>query len=188
MLLYDQISTPLGTLLAYATSEGICMVEFLDNHCIRQRISATEQRLGFKAIKGRNIHLLKLNEAFNLYFNRRPESFDVELKFFGTDFQLRIWEALRHIPFGRTFTYAEFSEILDMPKSIRAVAAAIAQNPIPIIIPCHRVVGSDNKLVGYSGGLWRKHWLLKHETGRSTGTGELPFNYDDLISVSVGVL
>ncbi len=188
MLLYEQISTPIGPLLAYATTEGTSLIEFIDNQCIRQKISATEHRLGFRAIKGKNIHILKLNEALISYFNRQPESLDVELKFFGTDFQISIWEALRHIPFGRTFTYAEFSEILGIPKGIRAVAAAIAQNPIPILVPCHRVVGASNKLVGYSGGLWRKHWLLKHETGRSTGTGEIPFNYDDLVSVSVGVL
>ncbi|MDP2423394.1 MAG: methylated-DNA--[protein]-cysteine S-methyltransferase [Bacteroidales bacterium] len=183
MLLYDHISTPIGTVLAGATSEGICILEFTDTQDFKHRIAKVEQYLTMKAVKGKNIHLLRLNESLNQYFNHQLTEFDIPLKFIGTDFQVAIWKALLFIPCGRTYTYANFSDILDRPRAIRAIAAAIGQNHLSILVPCHRVVGSDNKLVGYSGGLWRKHWLLKHETGRSTGTGEIPFSYDDLASI-----
>ncbi|TSA24063.1 MAG: MGMT family protein, partial [Bacteroidetes bacterium] len=80
-----------------------------------------------------------------------------------TEFQTKVWEALEKIPYGKTITYHELAERIGDPKAFRAVGQADAKNPIWIVIPCHRVIGNDGKLVGYAGGLWRKKWLLEHE-------------------------
>ena len=82
----------------------------------------------------------------------------------GTDFQKRVWHALVDVPFGSTRTYMQQTKILGDPKAIRAVASANGKNPLWIVIPCHRIVGADGSLTGYAGGLWRKQWLLEHES------------------------
>lgn len=100
----------------------------------------------------------------NEYFNGTRENFDLNLNPQGTDFQKTVWNALLTIPFGKTTTYLALSKQLGDPKAIRAVANANGKNPIWIIIPCHRVIGSDGSLTGYAGGLHRKKWLLEHES------------------------
>jgi methylated-DNA-[protein]-cysteine S-methyltransferase len=97
------------------------------------------------------------------YFEGRRREFSVRLDPPGTPFQQRVWHALLAIPFGQTTTYGALASELGDPKTIRAVGRANGQNPIAIIVPCHRVIGSDGSLVGYGGGLWRKRWLLEHE-------------------------
>ncbi len=98
------------------------------------------------------------------YFEGKRKDFSLVLNPQGTAFQKRVWEALQHIPFGRTVSYLELSKTLGDVKAIRAVAAANGKNPLWIIIPCHRVIGSDGSLTGYAGGLHRKKWLLEHES------------------------
>jgi methylated-DNA-[protein]-cysteine S-methyltransferase len=87
----------------------------------------------------------------------------VPLRLHGTDFQRRTWEALRRIPVGSTWTYRRLAQELGRPSATRAVGAANGQNPIPVVVPCHRVIGSDGSLTGFGGGLERKRWLLSHE-------------------------
>ena len=98
------------------------------------------------------------------YFQGQREDFALELNPQGTDFQKRVWQALLDIPFGKTVSYLELSKTLGDVKAIRAVAAANGKNPLWIVIPCHRVIGSDGSLTGYAGGLHRKKWLLEHES------------------------
>jgi methylated-DNA-[protein]-cysteine S-methyltransferase len=97
------------------------------------------------------------------YFEGRRREFDLELNPIGTAFQRRVWDELLKIPYGRTSTYGRIAALVGNGRAVRAVGAANGRNPISIIIPCHRVVGSDGSLVGYGGGLWRKEWLLRHE-------------------------
>ncbi len=97
------------------------------------------------------------------YFNGRRQKFNVPLQLEGTDFQKAVWRQLKKIPFGRTASYGEVARAIDRPRAFRAVGNANNKNPIPLIIPCHRVIGSDGKLVGFGGGIWRKQWLLDHE-------------------------
>lgn len=97
------------------------------------------------------------------YFEGKRESFNLDLNPQGTDFQQRVWNALLDIPYGKTTSYLELSKTLGDVKAIRAVAAANGKNPLWIVIPCHRVIGSDGSLTGYAGGLHRKKWLLDHE-------------------------
>lgn len=101
---------------------------------------------------------------FQEYFEGTRENFDLKLNPTGTDFQKKVWDALCKIPYGKTVSYLEFSKKLGDPKAIRAVAAANGKNPLWIIVPCHRVIGSNGDLVGYAGGLHRKKWLLEHES------------------------
>lgn len=98
------------------------------------------------------------------YFDGTREKFELVLNPEGTDFQLKVWKALLDIPYGHQISYLELSKKLGDAKAIRAVASANGKNPIWIIIPCHRVIGSDGSLIGYAGGLHRKKWLLNHES------------------------
>ena len=98
------------------------------------------------------------------YFEGGRKHFDFKLNPTGTDFQKKVWDALLQIPYGTTMSYMELSKKLGDVKAIRAVAAANGKNPLWIVVPCHRVIGSDGSLTGYAGGLWRKKWLLEHET------------------------
>lgn len=97
------------------------------------------------------------------YFTGNLKTFNLKLNPQGTEFQKKVWEALLNVPFGKTRTYLEQSKVLGNVKAIRAVAGANGKNPIWIVIPCHRIIGSDGSLTGYAGGLWRKKWLLEHE-------------------------
>lgn len=151
------IDSPLGPLWLAAESEGLCALFFnppadcvFDNALGRDRLQA-------EAWIERGI--AQLGE----YFEGRRQEFDLPLVFRGTRFQQRVWEALRQIPFGQTSSYGELAQRVGSPGASRAVGSADAQNPIAIIVPCHRVIGADGDLVGYGGGLERKHWLLRHE-------------------------
>jgi methylated-DNA-[protein]-cysteine S-methyltransferase len=97
------------------------------------------------------------------YFKGRRQKFSIPLLLEGTDFQKAVWRQLQKIPFGQTASYGDVARAVGSPKAFRAVGNANNKNPIPLIIPCHRVIGSDGKLVGFGGGIWRKAWLLDHE-------------------------
>ena len=97
------------------------------------------------------------------YFAGNRKIFDLQLDMRGTNFQKQVWKLLLEIPFGQTISYMDIAKKLDDPKKIRAVGNANGKNPVSIIVPCHRVIGSDGSLTGYAGGLWRKEWFLNHE-------------------------
>jgi methylated-DNA-[protein]-cysteine S-methyltransferase len=103
------------------------------------------------------------------YFDGKRTQFSLPMNPDGTDFQKRVWQELKEIPFGKTKSYQEIANQLGDPKVIRAAASANGKNPIAIIIPCHRVIGSDGSLTGYAGGLHRKRWLLDHENPYKQG-------------------
>ena len=107
--------------------------------------------------------LKKCEEQLQAYFSGTRKHFDLPVQQTGSDFQQRVWNELQKIPFGTTISYLELSKRLGDVKAIRAAASANGKNKMNIIIPCHRVIGSDGSLTGYGGKLWRKEWLLKHE-------------------------
>ena len=120
--------------------------------------------------------LLECVKQLKEYFEGNRRSFDLKINPLGTEFQKKVWYKLLEIPYAEVISYLELSKRLGNVKAIRAVGHANGQNRINIIIPCHRVIGSDSRLVGYGGGLWRKEWLLRHEAGNSipglfSGTG-----------------
>ena len=114
--------------------------------------------------------LARTRDQLSEYFARTRTTFDLPLQPSGTPFELRVWEELRAIPFGATLSYSEIARRLGDVRSTRAVGAANGKNPIPIIVPCHRVVGANGELTGFGGGLDRKRWLLEHE-GALLGLG-----------------
>lgn len=97
------------------------------------------------------------------YFAGTLTAFGLPLDLRGTAFQRRVWAQLLTVPFGQTATYLDIALALENPQAVRAVGAANGQNPVSIVVPCHRIIGSNGKLIGYGGGLWRKEWLLRHE-------------------------
>jgi methylated-DNA-[protein]-cysteine S-methyltransferase len=107
------------------------------------------------------------------YFAGTRRFFDIPMKQSGTDFQQRVWQQLLHIPFGKTLSYRDLSKQLGDVKAIRAVGTANGRNSLAIVVPCHRVIGSDRSLTGYAGGLHRKQWLLEHEAKHFSGVQTL---------------
>lgn len=149
------INTPLGTARITGDQEGIATINILDSS---EAASDT-------------IHE-SLEEAWRQlmeYFEGERKSFDLKLNPIGTEFQKKVWGALGTIPYGKTISYHNLSRILGDVKAIRAVASANGKNPLWIVIPCHRVIGSDGSLTGYAGGLHRKKWLLEHESPYKQG-------------------
>lgn len=111
------------------------------------------------------------------YFNGKRIIFDFPLGQPGTSFQRNVWDQLIKIPFGKTISYLQLSKQIGDVKAIRAIAAANGRNRLAIVVPCHRVIGSDATLVGYAGGLWRKKWLLEHEAKIYSGTQQLALQW-----------
>jgi methylated-DNA-[protein]-cysteine S-methyltransferase len=145
------MDSPVGVLRLKADAEGLCEVHIL------QAGEAVTPETPLSALLAEAIRQLEA------YFRGERPSFDLPLAPEGTDFQRRVWVTLAGIPAGKTISYQELARRLGDPKCIRAAGTANGKNPIGIIIPCHRVIGSDGSLVGYAGGLPAKQWLLAHE-------------------------
>lgn len=158
-----RIPTPIGPMLAGVTDEGICLLEFVDRRMIETQIARLRRLMNAELLSGDNRHFGALGRQLAEYFEGRRKEFDIPLVIPGTPFQKKVWEALMKIPYGETRSYAEQAKAAGNPKAVRAVAKANGDNRIAIIIPCHRVIGSNGELTGYGGGLWRKRFLLDLE-------------------------
>jgi AraC family transcriptional regulator of adaptative response/methylated-DNA-[protein]-cysteine methyltransferase len=158
-----RIPTPLGTMLAGATNEGICLLEFADRRMLEAQLNRLQRFLDAEILPGQSDHVSDLREQLSEYFDGTRRTFDVSLVTPGTPFQQRVWEGLRSIPYGETRSYQQQAEMVGRPSAVRAVARANGHNRIAILIPCHRVIGKNGKLTGYGGGLWRKEYLLHLE-------------------------
>ena len=157
------IETPLGEMVAGATDEGICLLEFIDRRMLPTEYKDLTRLLKTTLEQGDNIHLKSLRKQLDKYFSGELKEFTIPLVTPGTDFQQAVWKELLEIPYGTTRSYQEQANALRRSDSVRAVANANGMNRISIIIPCHRVIGSNGRLTGYGGGLKRKKWLLDHE-------------------------
>ncbi|MCF1428152.1 MAG: methylated-DNA--[protein]-cysteine S-methyltransferase [Shewanella sp.] len=169
-LLIDRFTTPLGPMFACASAQGLCLLEFVDRRMLQMEFRDLQRRLKICIVAGENEFIHQAKTQIAEYLAGSRTRFDIALHTPGTEFQNRVWQALRQIDFGNTVSYQQQAEKLGNPKAIRAVATANSMNRVAIIIPCHRVIGKDGKLVGYAGGLERKRWLLQHEariTGKS---------------------
>jgi len=163
MIKTTKIPTPLGEMIAAATKEGICLFEFSDDKELPAELEELKQLFNSDIKGGRSRHLRHLKKQIKQYFAGKRKVFDLPLLTPGTEFQQAVWKELLKIPYGETISYHQQAEALRNPGAVRAVAGANGSNRIAIIIPCHRVIGSDGTLVGYGGGLQRKKWLLDHE-------------------------
>jgi O-6-methylguanine DNA methyltransferase len=163
MIYSKKIETPIGEILACSVDEGICLVEFVDSLNYDANLKSLSSVLNSHILLSSNEYLDNLENQLFEYFIGNRKDFTVPIFLVGTDFQKKVWTHLLSIDYGKTSTYKEQSISLGNVKAIRAIASANGANRIPIVIPCHRVVGSKGKLTGYSGGLWRKEYLLDLE-------------------------
>jgi len=164
IILINRILSPLGPMLAGATEEGICLLEFIDRRMLETQLKRIKKYFKSDLVPGESKYFPQLNSELREYFEGKRKDFSVPLAIAGTDFQKRVWKVLMDIPYGETRSYMDQAIAIGNPKAVRAVAGANGDNAIGIIIPCHRVIGSDGRLVGYGGGLWRKKFLLDLET------------------------
>jgi AraC family transcriptional regulator of adaptative response/methylated-DNA-[protein]-cysteine methyltransferase len=158
-----RILTPLGPMLAGATEDGVCLLEFIDRRMLETQLERLSRLLKARFVPGPSRQFDELKRQVEEYFSGERKEFTVPLALPGTPFQLKVWEALRAIPYGSTRSYTQVAEAVGRPNAVRAVARANGENRLAIIIPCHRVIGADGSLTGYGGGLWRKQYLLRHE-------------------------
>ncbi len=157
------IDSPVGPLFLAASNEGLHAIEFHDNkHPVKRSANWRE---------GDNTVLRKAHEQLDEYFAGKRHAFDLPLSPAGTEFQLKVWTTLASIPYGETISYAQLATRIGKPSAMRAVGAANGRNPLPIVLPCHRVIGADGALTGFGGGLPTKQFLLKLE-------GALPEEFD----------
>lgn len=155
--------SPLGPLVAGATDDGVCLLEFSDRRMLEGQIATIARLFGGPAHPGDHPHLATLRAELEAYFAGTFRSFSVPLVYPGTPFQARVWDQLLRIPYGQTRSYEELALAVENPNAIRAVGRANGLNRIAIVIPCHRVVNKSGALGGYGGGLRRKQFLLDLE-------------------------
>jgi len=159
-LYYDHIESPIGTVVIVCDGDAMRSLHFVD-----RKPDAAEGA-------ARKRDPLGYSSRLKAYFNGDLASLDeIAVHPEGTPFQLRVWKALRTIPAGHTESYGGLAKQIGQPTACRAVGLANGQNPISLVIPCHRVIGTNGKLTGYGGGLDRKRWLLDHERGQSQRAG-----------------
>lgn len=140
--------TPLGMVVVVADEKGICSLDFDENETLCHE---------------ENSHLRQLQCELTEYFEGKRTAFNVSLNPHGTPFQMAVWRILCDIPYGSVISYTQEAQMLSHEKAVRAVANANGKNPIPIIIPCHRVIAKGGGIGGYSGGIWRKEFMLELE-------------------------
>ncbi len=165
MLCHTSLPTPLGPMLAVASDEGLCGLEFdIPERATRLWSRLRRWRAGAEAAEGDAPVFDVTRQWLDAYFSsaagRLPA---VALDLRGTEFERAVWRAIQAVQAGRTTTYGDIAAALDRRDASRAVGAAVGANPISLIVPCHRVIGLHGGLTGYGGGLPRKEWLLRHE-------------------------
>ncbi|MCA9024796.1 MAG: methylated-DNA--[protein]-cysteine S-methyltransferase [Planctomycetaceae bacterium] len=155
--------SPLGPLVAGATDEGVCLLEFNEQERLQSQCDALRKQLGQPLVPGSHRHLDQLEEQLAEYFAGSLREFTVPLLYSGTEFQQRVWQGLLAIPYGETRSYEQLANDIGSPTAARAVGRTNGLNRISIVIPCHRVVSKNGTLCGYGGGLRRKEFLLNLE-------------------------
>ena len=147
-MLYSYFKSPIGLVEIGGTASEVTSLNFVESR--RQKAESCP-------------FLDRAAKQIAEYFEGKRRVFDVPISYQGTNFQERVWGRLLRVPFGKTASYQDIARGVGNPLAVRAVGAANGKNPISLIVPCHRIIGSNGRLVGYGGGLWRKEWLLKHE-------------------------
>ncbi|WP_040208843.1 methylated-DNA--[protein]-cysteine S-methyltransferase [Neobacillus jeddahensis] len=144
--------SPVGVLEIIATEEVICSILFSEQDSPVNRIQ-----------EGTPEVLKECYQQLDQYFKGERRTFTFPYQFEGTDFQKKVWNALKKVPYGQTDSYKNLAVAIGNEKAVRALGSANGKNKLSIVIPCHRIIGANGKLIGYAGGLWRKEWLLQHE-------------------------
>ena len=169
VLQVTRVLTPLGPMIAGGNEEALYFFEFSDRRRLEKQLDRLRARMDCVLIPGDNAILQRVEAEIEAYFAGDLREFSIPLLAPGTEFQRTVWNELQRIPFGETRSYADVARAIGRPSAVRAVARANGDNRMAIFIPCHRVVGSDGRLTGYGGGLWRKQHLLDLESRVSPG-------------------
>lgn len=163
-IFYTEMDSPIGPLTIVATTRGLCNIEFGQLDDVHLTLTGWLKKHYLKGEVLYNDELLQpVVDSLNEYFTGKRRSFDLDLDLYGTPFQKKIWQELLKVEYGTTKSYKDIAQAICAPKAIRAIGTAIGRNPLPIIVPCHRVIGSNGALVGYNGGLDKKQKLLTIE-------------------------
>lgn len=151
------MKTPIGNLILVATDSKLSLIHFDNSH------ANNKFKLPDGLIEEKNLILEETKKQLSEYFKGQRQTFDLPLEWRGTEFQNAVWKALTKIKYGNTQSYSELAEKVGSPKAVRAVGMTNGRNPIPIVVPCHRVIGKNGKLTGFAGGLEVKDFLLRLE-------------------------
>jgi O-6-methylguanine DNA methyltransferase len=175
-LAYHVMSSPLGLLFLARTERGLRHLEFMDRKSIKRMISNHAGAYPDATWEPSLLDLKPAVEQLEAYFCGAVDHFDLPFDAQGSPFQLNVWKALLEIPYGETRSYGQVAKAIGQPRSARAVGLANNQNPLAIVVPCHRVIGANGALTGYGGGVTRKKWLLALEArflGKVESAGDL---------------
>lgn len=173
------VETPLGPMLAVADEDALRLLEFADRRGLEKEVERLRRRTGAAITPGRTAALARVEAALSAYFRGSDVSLAVPCAQAGSDFERRVWGELSRIPAGQTRTYGQVAQAVGRPTAVRAVARAVGKNQLALVVPCHRVVGTDGKLTGYAGGLARKRWLLSHERTGKPARGPAAVGLDE---------
>jgi AraC family transcriptional regulator of adaptative response/methylated-DNA-[protein]-cysteine methyltransferase len=164
----SRTATPLGPMLIGATDDELVLLEFVDRRQLAAEIRKIGRHLGAVFVPDTNPLIERVSDRLRDYFAGERRAFDLPLRLVGSDFEQAVWAALLEVPYGETRSYADIAADVGRPAAVRAVGRANGMNAVAVVVPCHRVVGSDGRLVGYGGGLWRKERLLELERAGAT--------------------
>lgn len=153
---YTVMKSPVGEITLVADKEHLCAIYWDNQKIDRNKFPDIEK-------KDENKVLRSATKQLNSYLAGKKEKFDIPIRLVGTNFQQRVWRALKSIKYGKTVSYGDIAKKIGNPKAVRAVGSAIGKNPLSIIFPCHRVIGSNGKLTGFAGGLKTKEFLIELE-------------------------
>jgi len=157
------LNTPLGPMLAIADETALYLLEFQNRQGLEREIERLRYKTQAAILPGCTTPIRLIEQELKQYFEGKLTTFTTPLRLLGSPFQQAVWQELQKIPLGETQSYAQLAQALGKPAAYRAVAQANGANQLALIIPCHRVINADGNLGGYSGGIARKEWLLKHE-------------------------
>lgn len=164
-LLEAGIKSPLGPMHAISFGNSLCLLEFDNRKYLDREKAWLEKYFGQKVREGKSIVHEKVQDQIDRYFSGSLKEFDIELLIPGTDFQREVWNALLALPWGSTTSYSQLAKSIGKPKAVRALANAVGQNRLVIIVPCHRVIGANGSLTGFAAGIEKKRYLLGLESG-----------------------
>ena len=164
IITFSRLATPLGPMAAASTPRGIAMLEFAERRMLETQVRRLEERFSARVLPGISPWFPILQDELNTYFAGRLREFSTPLDLRGSPFQMQVWRELRRIPFGQVRSYGEQARSMGNPAALRAVGRANGENPLGILVPCHRVLGADGSMTGYGGRIWRKEALLRLES------------------------
>ncbi|WP_188456714.1 methylated-DNA--[protein]-cysteine S-methyltransferase [Virgibacillus oceani] len=165
ILYYDEMDSPVGPLLLISDGKRIVRIDYGRMDDLKDQLNKWSERyFGTPVFKHASEKTEHVKKELHAYFRNKSREFSFKFVFHGTPFQKKVWQALYDtIPYGETKSYKDIAVTIGNPKAVRAVGGAVNKNPFSIVVPCHRVIGTSGKMVGYNGGLDKKEFLLAHE-------------------------